>query len=127
VLMIEIVDLNHVALAVNDVARSIQFYEDIVCLKQKPRPAFDFEGAWFALGETRELHLLEGLKTELHEHPRGDHFAMEVADFEACQRHLEEKSATIVNINLRPDGARQIFIEDPDCHVVEFCVMPSKN
>ena len=122
--MIEILDLNHVALAVSDVPRSIKFYEDVVCLKQKPRPAFDFEGAWFAIGETRELHLLEGLNTEVNEHPRGDHFAMEVADIESCQRHLEETGATIVNINLRPDGARQIFIEDPDKHIVEFCVMP---
>ncbi len=122
--MIEILDLNHVALAVSDVPRSIKFYEEVVCLKQKPRPAFDFDGAWFALGDTRELHLLEGLKTEVHEHPRGDHFAMEVSDIDACQRHLEEKGANIVNINVRPDGARQIFFEDPDKHILEFCFVP---
>jgi catechol 2,3-dioxygenase-like lactoylglutathione lyase family enzyme len=122
--MIEILDLNHVALAVSDVPKSIQFYREVVGLEQKPRPAFDFEGAWFALGDTRELHLLEGLDTPVHEHPRGSHFAMEVADFESCQKHLEESGARIVNINLRPDGARQIFIEDPDSHVVEFCYLP---
>jgi len=60
----------------------------------------------------------------VHEHPRGSHFAMEVADFDACQKHLEAVEAKIININLRPDGARQIFIEDPDGHVVEFCVLP---
>ncbi|MCB1231687.1 MAG: VOC family protein [Verrucomicrobiae bacterium] len=122
--MIEILDLNHVALAVSDVPRSIDFYENVIGLKRKPRPAFDFDGAWFALGETRELHLLEGLVTPVHEHPRGDHFAIEVANFESCHRHLEEKGAAIVNLNLRPDGARQIFIEDPDRHVVEFCYLP---
>ncbi len=120
----EILDLNHVALGVSDVPRSIAFYEDVVGLKRKPRPAFDFDGAWFALGETRELHLLEGLNTPVHEHPRGNHFAMEVADFETCQAHLESRGANIININLRPDGARQIFIEDPDRHVVEFCYLP---
>ncbi len=125
--MFEILDLNHIALAVSNVAESIRFYENVVGLKQKPRPAFDFEGAWFAIGDTpRELHLLEGLDTPLHEHPRGDHFAMEVADFEACRKHLEEKGAEVVNINLRPDGARQIFIEDPDGHVVEFCSLPAE-
>lgn len=122
--MFEILDLNHVALAVSDVPRSIDFYEKVVGLKRKPRPAFDFDGAWFAIGDTRELHLLEGLETPVNEHPRGDHFAMEVADFEACRAHFEEKGANIVNVNLRPDGARQIFIEDPDRHVVEFCYLP---
>ena len=122
--MIEIKDLNHVALQVSDVPKSIAFYKEVVCLKQKPRPAFDFDGAWFALGDTRELHLLEGLDTPVHEHPRGNHFAMEVSDFEACQQHLEAKEANIINVNLRPDGAKQIFITDPDEHVVEFCYLP---
>ena len=117
----KILDLNHIALAVSDVPTSIRFYEEVVGLTQKPRPAFDFDGAWFSLGETRELHLLEGLNQPVHEHPRGSHFAMQVDDFESCQRHLEEKNAKIININIRPDGAKQVFIEDPDRHVVEFC------
>lgn len=121
--MIEVTDLNHVALQVSNVAKSIAFYEEVVCLQQKQRPDFDFDGAWFALGETRELHLLEGLDTPVHEHPRGSHFAIEVTNFEACQKHLESVQAIIVNINLRPDGAKQIFIEDPDRHVVEFCYL----
>lgn len=122
--MITIKDLNHVALGVSDVPRSIRFYTEVVCLEQKARPAFDFDGAWFQLGETRELHLLEGLEHPVHEHPRGNHFAIEVEDIEACDRHLESVGATIINRNVRPDGARQIFIVDPDEHVVEFCVPP---
>ena len=122
--MINIKDLNHVALAVSDVPRSVRFYGETIGLKQKERPAFDFDGAWFQLGETRELHLLEGLDHSIQEHPRGDHFAIEIEDFEACQQHLEAVGANIININLRPDGARQIFITDPDDHVVEFCVLP---
>ena len=109
----KILDLNHVALAVSDVPRSIEFYLQVCGFTQKPRPAFDFDGAWFALGETRELHLLEGLDKEVHEHPRGSHFAVEIDDFETCQAHLEANDATIINVNIRPDGAKQIFIEDP--------------
>lgn len=116
----KILDLNHVALAVSDVPRSIQFYQTVVGLQQKPRPAFSFDGAWFALGETRELHLLEGLNTEVHEDPRGNHFAMQVDDIDACQRHLEQQAIRFT-LNLRPDGAKQIFFEDPDGHVLEFC------
>lgn len=125
--MIHIKDLNHVALGVSDVPLSIQFYADIIGLEQKARPAFDFDGAWFKLGGNRELHLLEGLEHPVHEHPRGNHFAIEIEDFEACQAHLETAGVNIININLRPDGARQIFITDPDDHVVEFCVLPETD
>ena len=119
----KILDLNHVALGVSDVPRSIRFYETVVGLKQKPRPAFDFDGAWFALGKTRELHLLEGLDTPVHEDPKGSHFAMEVDDLDAWHRHLEKHDAKIILLNNRPDGAKQIFFEDPDHHVLEFCSM----
>jgi len=119
----KILDLNHVALAVSDVPRSIQFYETVVRLQQKPRPAFSFDGAWFALGDTRELHLLEGLDQAVHEDPKGSHFAMEVDDIDAWQQHLEQHRATIVLLNVRPDGAKQIFFEDPDRHILEFCSM----
>ncbi len=122
----KILDLNHVALAVSDVPRSIRFYQTVVGLQQKPRPAFDFEGAWFALGETRELHLLEGLDTEVHEDPRGSHFAMEVDNIDAWQRHLEEQGTRFA-LNLRPDGAKQIFFEDPDGHVLEFCSIATQR
>ena len=119
----KILDLNHVALAVSDVPRSIKFYETVVGLQLKPRPDFDFDGAWFALGKTRELHLLEGLDTEVNEAPRGSHFAMEVDDIDAWQQHLEQHKADIILLNNRPDGARQIFFKDPDDHVLEFCSM----
>lgn len=119
----KILDLNHVALAVCDVPRSIRFYETVVGLTQKPRPAFDFEGAWFDLGGTRELHLLEGLDAPVYEGPRGSHFAMEVDDLDAWHHHLKEHAAKIILLNNRPDGAKQIFFEDPDRHVLEFCSM----
>lgn len=120
----KVLGFNHVALGVSDVPRSIHFYETVVGLKRKPRPAFDFDGAWFDLGGGHELHLLEGLDTPVHEDPRGSHFAMEVDDLDAWQQHLEKHNATIIQLNVRPDGARQIFFEDPDRHVLEFCSLP---
>jgi len=118
-----ILDLNHVALHVSDVSASIAFYRSLG-LKTKPRPDFDFDGAWFALGPVRELHLLEGLDQSVHEDPRGSHFAMEVDLIDPVKAHLEHVGIPILKFNIRPDGAHQIFIEDPDQHVVEFCQQP---
>jgi catechol 2,3-dioxygenase-like lactoylglutathione lyase family enzyme len=42
--------LNHVAIYVADVEKSIQFYQNILGLEELARPAFDFPGAWFRLG-----------------------------------------------------------------------------
>lgn len=49
--------LHHVSLPVSDLQRSIAFYSDILCLKKIERPAFDFEGAWYEIGEG-QLHLI---------------------------------------------------------------------
>ncbi len=45
--------LNHVALHVADVELSCRFYCEVLQLEQIVRPAFDFPGAGFAWGLTR--------------------------------------------------------------------------
>jgi catechol 2,3-dioxygenase-like lactoylglutathione lyase family enzyme len=45
--------LNHVAIHVADVERSVHFYRDVLQLEPLPRPAFKFPGAWFRLGPIR--------------------------------------------------------------------------
>ena len=50
--------LDHVALFVADVARSIHFYQHILGWEPLPRPSFDFPGAWFHLGGGLQLHLV---------------------------------------------------------------------
>ena len=42
---------------VRDLEASVRFYEQVLELPRVPRPAFDFPGAWFALGN-QELHLI---------------------------------------------------------------------
>ena len=46
----KVLQLNHVALHVADVAVSESFYRDVLQLEQLARPAFDFPGAWFRFG-----------------------------------------------------------------------------
>lgn len=42
--------VNHIAIIVSDVGRSIHFYSDVVGLQQIHRPNFDNHGAWFTMG-----------------------------------------------------------------------------
>lgn len=118
----EITDLNHVAIHVADLEASKRFYGEVLGLKPKARPAFDFEGAWFELGPTRELHLLAGGEVKVISHHRGAHFAFEVPDIQAAEEELRGKGEKIVlGPQTRPDGAVQIFLLDPDGYWVELC------
>ncbi len=113
--------LNHVAVHVADLKASIAFYRNILGLAQLPRPAFDFPGAWFRIGESQELHLIGNRIEPVHSHSRGTHFALEVEDIKAVESELSSKNATFTGPKQRPDGSLQIFIQDPDGHYIELC------
>ncbi|HMJ64581.1 MAG TPA: VOC family protein [Candidatus Binatia bacterium] len=114
-------ELNHVALLVSDVKKSCEFYVSVLQLQQIERPAFDFPGAWFRLGTTQELHLIGGEKTErAAPRRRGNHFALRADDLEAWRQHLQDFGVVARGPVKRPDGAIQIFLSDPDGHLIEL-------
>lgn len=118
----KVLELNHVALFVSDVERSSRYYGDQLGLPALPRPAFDFPGAWFRIGAAQELHLIgDRLAGPITARTRTGHFAMQVEDLDAVARRLEAQGVVFAKPVFRPDGARQIFLEDPDGHLVEFC------
>jgi catechol-2,3-dioxygenase len=119
-----ILELNHVALHVADVARSGVFYRDVLRLEALPRPAFDFPGAWFRLGRTQELHLIARRIESAPPVNRNNHFALRVDDLAAWEKHLREASADFQPRKQRPDGAQQIFLRDPDGHFIELFTSP---
>lgn len=117
----QISQLNHVALHVADVERSVQFYRDVLLLAPIPRPAFPFPGAWFRLGTDQELHLIGERQQDVVSHNRGNHFALQVDDLDAWETHLTSRGVSYLPRRLRPDGAEQLFVIDPDGHYVELC------
>ncbi|HUF60879.1 MAG TPA: VOC family protein [Verrucomicrobiales bacterium] len=116
----DIIDLNHVALHVRDVEDSVRFYRDQMGLQQISRPAFTFPGAWFRLGTTQELHLIGEREDRVVSGPRSTHFALRVASLDKVCRELEGRSVALLGRQVRPDGALQAYVEDPDGHCIEF-------
>lgn len=119
----KILQLDHVALHVADLAVSKTFYGETLQLQELPRPAFDFPGAWYSLG-SHELHLLGNRTKVVNSHHRGTHFAVRVEDVDPVRLLLESASVEFIP-KTRPDGAKQIFVQDPDGHYVEFCQPPA--
>ncbi len=120
----QVTELNHTAIYVSDVEASVRFYGETLGFPALQRPAFSFPGAWFRLGANQELHLIgERLARPFTEETRGGHFAMRVDDIGEAAKLLKTKGVKFRSAR-RPDGAQQIFFEDPDGHQLEFFVGP---
>lgn len=117
----QIRELNHVAIEVADVERAVDFYSRVLRLESLPRPAFNFPGHWFRLGQTQELHIIGPRGEPTHAGSRGNHFALMVDDIDAWEAQLTRTGAQFMPKKSRPDGAFQIFVQDPDGHFIELC------
>ncbi len=118
-------DLNHIALHVANLNLSMEFYGERLGLVEIERPGFDFPGAWFRLGQLQELHLIAGRSDEVNSSMRGNHFALGVEDMDKAEAYLTDRGIEHTPRQTRPDGAFQIYIEDPDGHWIEFCQNPA--
>ena len=110
------VGLAHVALPVSSMDKTRDFYTGVLGLTEAERPDFGFPGAWFVLGP-QQVHVMElGPVTP----DRRQHFAIQVRDAEAVAVELESHGVKVNRSYGLPAAGRQVFIEDPDGHQIEF-------
>jgi catechol 2,3-dioxygenase-like lactoylglutathione lyase family enzyme len=112
---------------------SPSFYVDVLGMTEVPRPAFSFGGAWFQAGATL-VHLIEehpqsgpaGFPVEvLQRSTRNHHIAFAVEDAHQSAAALKARGIPLLDdAKLRPDGAVQVFLTDPDHHIIELCSGP---
>jgi len=124
---IRVKSLDHVTIVVKDLAATRKFYVDALGMDEVPRPGFPFAGQWFQAGPTLIHTILEfegsgKAGSAACANSRGHHFAFLVDDcHSAAQRIAELKIPFVSPPKLRPDGATQLFVNDPDGHLVELC------
>src|SRR4029078_6616869 len=112
--------VNHVALSVKDVNRSAEFYMKVLKLSEIVNRS-KIEGIrWFVLGDNRELHLISVIKENVTIN-KALHLGLSTANFDDFVKRLMAfkipysdwpgKSDTV---NIRADGIKQVFFQDPD-------------
>jgi glyoxylase I family protein len=124
--MSNVTGIHHVSLLVDDLKSSVYFYQVILGLAPLERPPMGFDGAWLALGDYQQLHLLclPNPRTckELPSHGgRDQHVAFAVDSI----HHLAETlDAHKVSFTESQSGRRALFFRDPDGNAIE-CVQTS--
>ncbi len=116
---------NHLALSVTDVDRSADFYHNILKLPEITNKTKIDGIRWFSLGEGKELHLISILKEKVTIN-KAVHVALTTDNFDALLTSLQQKNIHYSDwpgvpdkINIRADGIKQIFFQDPDGYWIE--------
>ena len=130
---LQVKTIDHITIVVRDLEQSSRFYTDVLGMNEVERPNFEFPGQWFQAGST-QIHMnVQGEEAGQAGLPplgakslaRGFHFAFEVDHCDAAAERLKELGVPIVmGPRSRPDGARQLYIYDPDGHLVEIYSRP---
>jgi lactoylglutathione lyase len=116
---------NHLALSVKDVNRSADFYGNILKFQEITNRS-KLEGVrWFSIGDGRELHLISIIKENVSVN-KAIHVAFTTPDFDAFVVMLEKMKiaysdwpGTPNKVNVRADGMKQVFFQDPDGYWIE--------
>lgn len=114
--------VDHVSFAVRDLARSLAFYQDVLGLQPVPRPDLGIPGAWLQAGDS-QVHLLEvpsdfeGGTPPPHLNPAAGHAAFSIDDYDAALATLERHGLDILALG---PTAGQMWVKDPDGHIIEL-------
>lgn len=125
--------MHHVCLVVSDIAATRDFYVNVLGFEEIHRPTdFVFHGAYFQNGNV-EVHVVRETESgRLSRHAPGwdgeelrtglcHHFAVMVDSFEPFLAAMQERGLERVGgPRVRDDYVEQIYIADPDGHVIEL-------
>lgn len=117
--------LNHVAIFVVDLQKSMSFYSGFFQLDTIPEPFHDGKHAWYSIAPGVALHVIQGAEKP-KEYFLNNHMCFSVPSVEKFVEKLKAAHMGWVNakaepgvITTRVDGVKQIWVNDPDGYFIE--------
>jgi len=120
----DIIGLHHISLSVTKLEECKHFYGNILGLKEIERPNFNFNGAWYEIGD-QQLHLIvhpesNTLRKKENVDTKDGHLAIRVKDYEATVRHLKKHDVPLLENLGSKSGFVQVFCLDPSNNLIEL-------
>ncbi|MDR5591935.1 VOC family protein [Christiangramia sp. SM2212] len=116
---------DHDAILVKDLDASAKFYSEILGLKEIPNGGLPDHIRWFELAEKVQIHLIES--EDVPEKHKGVHMALNTSKLSELMEFLKSEKVPFENwtgeketTNTRPDGIKQIYLQDPDGYWIEI-------
>jgi glyoxylase I family protein len=126
---ISVTSFDHVTIICANLEATRRFYVDVLGMTEVPRPAFRFPGLWFQVGNIQIHATQESPETGRAGWgdqggkvvSRGHHFAFAVDDVSKALEIVQILGVRIASpLQQRPDGYKQVYLYDPDGHIVEL-------
>jgi len=118
-------EFDHKAIHVRDLQKSAAFYESVLGLKRMPDPFKDGRHVWFRIGAHDQLHVIGGA-VEVAKQDMDVHISFRVPSLADFVIRLDQMQVKYVNskgeerkMNVRPDGVKQVYFQDPDGYWIE--------
>lgn len=118
--------LDHIALLVRDLDETERFLTEVLQVRAVPNPMGGTEIRWFEFGNGQRFHIQAGDLSRTHVEKR-THFALSAPDLDAVLAHFRALGVPFSNmkgdigeVNVRPDGMRAVFVQDPNGYWFEI-------
>lgn len=117
--------INHIALSVQDVDESIEFYQKVLQLEEIENTASNSKTRWLSLNEGKQLHIIPRPGAEIKTN-KAVHFALATSDVNSFVEHLVSLNIDYSDwLNtpnkdyIRKDGIQQVYFQDPNGYWIE--------